>query len=233
MTAHIRFKILANMALTAALLLEAAPSAHALSLVEGRYIEQNSGGDAPVANDDAKLSDGNRFNSDRFVLRFTPRDPMSASLRQQGADDTDLPNLRISMEAGGAEAGRLDLMNIGPMPGLGISPANPTPGTQTLAIGGAVELNDWAVGATFLQSSGLGLQAEMAGASLGYGRLTSRLAIGEQSSVYEGGSKEFYLFSTDLAARPWLSLEGDLGFTPAQQNTDQSAVGRVGVRLKF
>lgn len=233
MTAHIRFKLFAGTALAAALLVGGALPARALSLVEGRYIEQNPGGEMPAASDDAKLSDGDRFNSDRFILRFTPRDPMSASLREQGFDDADLPSLRISMEAGGAEAGRLDLMNIGPMPGLGVSPANPTPETQTLAIGGAVELNDWAVGATFLQSSGLGQQAEMAGATLGYGRLTSRLAIGEQSTIYEGSGKEFYLFSTDLAARPWLSLEGDLGFTPAQQDTDQSAVGRVGVRLKF
>lgn len=209
--------------------------AHALSLVEGRYVSDGMNAAEPDPTDGAAGSGVERFKSDRFILMFTPRDPLVSQLRDDSGDDdrSNLPSLRISMATGGAESDRLTLMGAGTMPVLGLSPDMTTPTTQTLAIGGAVELNDWALGATYLQSSGMGEEAEMTGATLGYGRLTTRLAIGEQSSIQQGGDRQFYLFSTDLAARPWLNLEGDLGFTPAQETNDSSTVGRVGVRLKF
>jgi hypothetical protein len=76
-------------------------------------------------------------------------------------------------------------------------------------------------------------ETRLVGADVGYGRFSTRFAFGSTDGGGDRIDREFWLFSTNLAARPWLSLEGDVGYSPAQSTDPASTVGRIGVRLRF
>jgi hypothetical protein len=207
-----------------------AVSADAASLIEGRYLSDAFQGTAPTfqavephAHDGVEL--GPR------VLTFTPR----GAVRGRAGDGTDafeLPTLHFDLSQGSVQSHRLDLLSIAG-PRLTTTGVATVTDSESMLVGGAVEWSDWRIGGSFFQASSGASDMQMLGASVGYGRISAGFAYGLSESTAESADRDFFMFSTNLAARPWLTLEGDIGYMPGEVAEPQSTVGRLGVRLRF
>ena len=99
--------------------------------------------------------------------------------------------------------------------------------------------SDWTVGGGLGRAQVLGENVDLMSATLGYGRITAGVAYG-QSTPAEGNPQDVLMFSTDLAAWSWLTLESDLalgshGNVDRERTRDREpvAAGRLGLRLNF
>ena len=168
-----------------------------------------------------------------FSMAFTPRGGMSLLLGESQPGPSNLPALRLDL--GGSLLGHHALESGDPFArggGLAAERAGLDTGSSGgLLIGGALQWERWSLGGGYTQTDLLGDPADLMGASIGYGALTARLAYGAAPEGDRTGGS-LWLFSTDLAASSWLSLEGDLAVR-SRPETEPATVGRLGLRLNF
>jgi hypothetical protein len=209
----------------------------ALELVPGGYgvaprAEVDSA--APSGGDHVAL--GEAVDSSALAMDFTPRDGAGVWSRPEGASD-------------GSPLLRFDL-NINGTPGAAFTPDGfgashddlraDRSGTAALTVGGAMHWSDWTVGGGLGRAQIMGSDIDLMSASLGYGRLTAEIAIGQSQDYTVGQPRDVLMLSTDLAAWSWLTLESNLavGSAPSaegdrERNRDSVATGRLGLRLNF
>ena len=106
-------------------------------------------------------------------------------------------------------------------------------GTESMLVGGALQLEDVAVMGGLGRTQLFGTTADMITAGLTYGRVRARIAYGQSSTRTDPTTvRDVMMFSTDLAAWSWLTFEGDLAIGESSVEGDQ-AIGRLGVKLQF
>lgn len=201
------------------------PAARAAGLVEGGYLAEGLG---PPVEVEAGRRPG-EIDLGGLALSFTPREPFGASAGAKERE-LELPTLRLSLAGGETDRARLGTLDLGTQSTVR---GAATSSSTSFEIGGAFEWQSWSVGATYVEVPDLDGETRLLGATVGYGRIGARLAFGQTERAADPGDREFWLFSTNLAARSWLSLEGDVGYMPGQETAPSSAVGRVGLRLRF
>jgi len=218
---------------SAAVLALAMGDVHAASLVEGRYLTDafappatGQGGEA------ARADDAGRLDLGGLKLSFTPRAAFT-HLSDSAALPADAPTLRLNLSDPTGETQRLELLNIVPRHLSGLDLGGPGVTEGGFVAGGALAFGEFSVGGSVLRSTLGQSQTQLFGADLGYGRMNARLAFGQTDAGGDASEREFWLFSTNLAARPWLSLEGDVGYRPSQSTEPANTMGRIGVRLRF
>jgi hypothetical protein len=215
------------------LMLACASQGRAAQLLRGGYMADSSAATGGDEGTDALSSSsfGLSDNDPGFMIDFTPRGGGSVLLDDLGLSGTDMPRLRLSFSGSAAEPDHLGLLSGGRE--LGVQPGAPTSAAAggTLALGGALEWSGFSLGGAVSRTSLMGTETDMMGATFGYGALSARLSFGEQPRV-DAPNRDFWLFSTDLFALPWLSLEGDLA-VQSTPDADPSTMGRLGVRLRF
>ena len=105
-------------------------------------------------------------------------------------------------------------------------------GQHNLLVGGAIEMADigflGGVGRTTL----FGERADLVTAGMSVGGVKARLSFGETAQEVQGAS-DVMMLSTDLHLAPWISLQGDVAVSERNDESEQLAVGRVGVKLRF
>lgn len=224
---------LKGLVLAGAMLVWQAPGAMAATLVEGGYLAELFAAPAEPSPEPSAMP-GFRLSLNDLALSFTPRAAFARLPHGPGSVSGDLPSLSLRLANPLPELSRLERLTI-TEPGLvGLGMTSDTgDAINGLVAGGALEFSSVTVGGTFMRSSVVGQETELYGADLGYGPVSARLAYGQTDAAISSEEREFWLFSTNLAARPWLSLEGDLGYTPAQATEPPSTVGRIGLRLRF
>jgi hypothetical protein len=207
-----------------------APEVHAAEFVEGRYLAEAFaemiGRTEPAP---AESAESSRLEDGSFVLSFTPR---SAFATGGSSEFLDEPTLSLSLSSGRVQQQRLDLLNIAGAdlgPGSGAAPAD----TETMLVGSAMQWGDWSIGSSLLQADAGLAETRVLGASIGFGRVSAGVAYGLTEGAVDPDDREFVTFSTNLAARSWLALEGDVGYAPGLETEEPSTVGRIGVRLRF
>ncbi len=164
-----------------------------------------------------------------FLIDFTPRGGGSVLLDDLGLSGLDMPRLRLNISGSSGEPSGLGLLSggrdVAPAPGA------PSSDAGTLALGGALEWSSFSIGGALSRTNLMGAETDMMGATVGYGALSARLSYGEQPRS-GAPNRDFWMFSTDLLALPWLSLEGDLA-VQSTPDAEPSTMGRLGVRLRF
>jgi hypothetical protein len=174
----------------------------------------------------AILNDADGVGGGELSLQFTPRNPLLLLLGDTPEPASEPTTLRLQLGSSSDIADRLGVIE------GGTAESGPG-GTAALEIGGALHWSDWSVGSAYTRTRLFGGDADLISASLGYGRMTARLAYGE-STRPQSPPSDVLLFSTDLAAWSWLSLEGDLALSSSPTRDDDSmAAGRLGIRLHF
>jgi hypothetical protein len=202
-------------------------AAPALDLVEGRALHEPLGAAVPALD---ALRPAAVRELPGLTLSFTPRDSFGVGPEPGGRSEP--PTLRLSLVPGDREAARVDRVDLlgGGTPRHRAASALDS---DAFEVGGAFELDGWSLAGSYLELADVDGTTRVLGGGVGYGRLGLRLAYGQSERTFDPGDREFWLFSTNLAARSWLSLEGDVGYTPSQQTEPSSAVGRIGLRLRF
>ena len=102
--------------------------------------------------------------------------------------------------------------------------------TQSLAVGGALLIEDWRLSGGVGKAPLLGVDSDVMSAGISYGPMTARLVYGQVLKQDE--QTDVVMFSTDLAAWSWLTLQSDVAISETDQQ-ESTAVGRLGVRLQF
>ncbi|MCB9943658.1 MAG: hypothetical protein H6851_08590 [Geminicoccaceae bacterium] len=117
---------------------------------------------------------------------------------------------------------------------LASAPTTGLYGVGSMLVGGGLKVSDIGVMGGFGRTRLFGATTDMVAAGLSYGRVNARVAFGQPgaASAGDGSVRDVMMFSTDLAAWSWLTLEGDVAVGTVAEDGDQ-AVGRVGVRLQF
>jgi hypothetical protein len=204
-----------------------APGAQALDLVPGGYGAVLASDDQRALADAGTLDLATRDGVAGLSLGFTPRH--GAGLLD-GSGSQDGPHFDLTVRGGNAAFDQL---------GLGTQAPTLYPGRRTdranLTVGGAMRWADWSLGGGIGRADFLGTDVDLLSASLGYRGLNAQIAFG-QSVDYQTTPSDVLMFSTDLAAWSWLTLESDLalGSAPsAEREEDSLAVGRLGIRLNF
>jgi hypothetical protein len=204
-------------ALLAAPAARAADDGHRLppDVAAGSALDQRAGGNPPRGED----------RPGEVSLQFTPRNPLLLMLGETPERPPESAELRLWFDRSPQLGSRLGMIDSGA--------ADQEPGLGRLEIGGALRWSDWSLGSSYARTQLFGADTSLFSASLGYGRLTTRLGFGE-SERQQTPSVDVLMFSTDLAASSWLTLEGDLamGAGPTRE-TESQAVGRLGFRLRF
>lgn len=161
-------------------------------------------------------------------LGFTPRGGASFLLELGGTDESTRLGLDLGLAPAASGLGRLDSLALLPQ-GRPLTLGGEQEGG--LSVGGALAWSDFTLGGSF--SSGLVGRSELDlwSGRVGYGPLTARLAYG-QAQALGGPERELWLFGTDLSARSWLTLEGDVAVT-TQPDREPATSGRIGLRLNF
>lgn len=203
---------------------------HAFDLVPGGYAAPSQ----PISQRDssamATFPDfGVSGAAPNMALDFTPRS--SASLWSlESADQDNNGRLGFDLLITGepnAAADRLGLGSFGATP----YPTQPQRGGG-LAIGGAMRWDAWSLGGSYGRAELLGADVDLMAASVGYGRINAQIAYG-QSADSETTPVDVLLFSTDLAAWSWLTLESDVAVGADRAKEESVAAGRLGIRLNF
>jgi len=161
--------------------------------------------------------------SSSMALEFTPR--ASGLLFSQPSADADASELSFSFDFQRAYGRTLRFDSIG----LGGSATGPTEG---LALGGALRYEDWQVSGSLGRANLLGNAADVVAAGIGYGPLNARLVYGSVPETTGGTEGDVLMFSTDLAAWSWLTLQGDVAVSDTLAD-EPLTIGRVGIRLNF
>lgn len=208
----------------AALLLGlSATPAVAMNLIPGGYgAEVDAGGSsAPLAMQRQQFS--STAGGVGVTLDFTPRASGSLFSRPAALDEPSSTSLSLDFQGDYGRQLRLG--------SIGLSRQS-TASTEGLAIGGALSFNDWEISGTVGRANLLGTDADVFSAGLGYGRVNARLVYGQLPQGTSGLSGDLLMFSTDLAAWSWLTLQGDVAVSDTL-TSEPLTVGRIGLRLNF
>lgn len=193
-------------------------------------------GDALTVAPDLHLLDGSetppvgRFEASReastLSLQFTPRNPLSVLFGEPdpAAAEQQPAELRLSLARDENGYGRWSALDASPAGDAG----------RSLEIGGALHWSDWSLGSAYTRAPLFGGDADMVAATVGYGRMSARLAFGQTERADRAEDLDVLMLSTDLAAWSWLTLETDLAMgTPEDSSREPLAAGRFGIRLNF
>jgi hypothetical protein len=205
-----------------------AVEARAEKLVPGEFLGLDAWAAAGEAADPLALE---RFGASReaagLSLAFTPRNPLSLIFGGAEEAQDESAELQVSVSRDGVQADRFAALQTG----AGVPEAGSAP--RTLEIGGALRWADWVVGSGYTRARLFGGDADLVSASLGYGPVRAKLALGQAGSR-AADDLEVLMLSTDIAAWSWLTLESDLALGAGERRTDETeAVGRLGIRLSF
>lgn len=218
------------------LLASGAPRALALELVPGGY---GAGPDAPSIavppRGEGQVVSGDAGDSAGLAMDFTPRDGTGFWAGPQSGDPATELHFDLSVSGTpGVSA-----------PELGFGASRDTlraaqSGSAALAVGGAMHWSDWSLGGGLGRAQIMGTDLDLMSASLGYGRVTAEIALGQSENATVGQPRDVLMLSTDLAAWSWLTLESNLAVgapNAAEDDRDRSrdpiAAGRLGLRLNF
>lgn len=212
------------LALTALVGLVAGGPVAAMELVPGGY-----GVAEPDASPDASGSDGRVGTTGSvagLTFDFTPR-ALGSLMNPSSVDESSEPagqplSLTLGVQNRYAEGLRLGSVGL-------VEPSTDT--THGLALGGAFGINDWQLTGSYGRTNLMGEAADVFAAGVGYGPMSARLVYGHVPRA-TGPSGDVLMFSTDLAAMSWLTLEGDVAVSDSLAN-EPLTVGRVGLRLNF
>mgnify|MGYP005836546623 CR=1 FL=1 len=152
---------------------------------------------------------------DELEFAFTPRDATAT-------------RLHLSLGATGRPAPALELLDRLPVLGL----ASPDEDPDRLGLAGIVQHGEFFVGGAVARAESLMGSMDLIGAGVGYGAVRTWLTWGQSDEAASGDASEVLMLSTDLAAAPWLSLQGDLAVTDGA-GSESAATGRIGLRLRF
>jgi hypothetical protein len=205
-----------------------AVEARAQSLVPGDLLGIHDWAAAGEAADPVALE---RFDASRdaaaLSFTFTPRNPLSLIFGSVDEARDEAAELRLSVSRDRVQDDRFASLQ----PSGGMTDGDAAP--RTLEIGGALRWADWMVGSSYTRAQLFGGEADLLSATLGYGRLQARLALG-QAETRSADDLDVLMLSTDIAAWSWLTLESDVALGASERRADETrAVGRLGVRLNF
>jgi hypothetical protein len=182
----------------------------AAELVPGGYLDTSPEQHGLQLSDMLSL----RYDDD-LEFAFTPRDATAT-------------RLRLSLDATGRPAPSLELLERLPVLGLAAPDADP----DRLGLTGIVQHGDFFVGGAVARAESLMGSMDLIGAGVGYGAVRTWLTYGQSDDAGDGDASEVLMLSTDLAAAPWLSVQGDLAVTDGP-GSDPGTTGRIGLRLRF
>lgn len=198
------------LAVVGMLAIGAGGAAQAAELVTGGYL------DAAPEQRSLQLAEGLSLRyDDALEFAFTPRD--AAATR-----------LRLSLDATGGSAPSLELIDRLPVLGLAAPEADP----DRLGLAGIVQHGEFFVGGAVARAESLMGSLDLIGAGVGYGAVSTWLTWGQSDEADDRDASEVLMLSTDLAAAPWLSVQGDLAVTD-RAGSESAATGRIGLRLRF
>jgi hypothetical protein len=156
-----------------------------------------------------------------LTFDFTPR--ATGSLFTPSTAESQSPvSLSLGIQERYGDQLRLDTMGLGGSAGSTL---------KGLAIGGAFSVHEWHVSGSMGRANLLGDQADVFSAGVGYGPLNARLTYGTVPEA-TGTGRDVLMFSTDLAAWSWLTLQGDVAVSDTLAE-EPLTVGRIGLRLNF
>lgn len=159
---------------------------------------------------------------------FTPRNPLSLLFGDSGGGDTLAP-IRVTLSAVNDPSMGQRLASLGGSPGHEEPEADVA---GALEVGGALQWSDWTLGSGYTRAPLFGGEADLMSASVGYGKLQASLAYGQ--SERQSDQLDVLMFSTNLDAMSWLSVESDIAVgSPPESDREPMAAGRVGIRLNF
>ncbi len=99
------------------------------------------------------------------------------------------------------------------------------------SIGGALEFESFRVLGGYSRVDLMGRPSDIIAAGVDYGRITAKLGFG-QTDDSESDSSDVVMFTTDLSALSWLTLESNVAFGSDERDESVTA-GRIGLRLDF
>lgn len=161
-----------------------------------------------------------------ITMDFTPR--ASGTLFTRKSEPADL-RLSVGVRNSWDSDLRLDTMGLsdGVSGGYGRQSGDEN---HTMAVGGALLVEDWQISGGFGRTPLLGVDSDVVSAGVSYGPMAARLVYGQV--LTEDLERDVVMFSTDLAAWSWLTLQSDVAISETEQQ-ESVAVGRLGVRLHF
>ena len=162
-----------------------------------------------------------------LTLEFTPR--ASGFLFSRPTVRSDASDLSFSFDFQSAYDRKLRFDSIG------LSGSSAGSGSELgdgLALGGALRYDDWQLSGSLGRANLLGNSADVVAAGIGYGPLNARLVYGSVPETTGGTEGDLLMFSTDLAAWSWLTLQGDVAVSDTLAD-EPLTIGRVGIRLNF
>ena len=166
-------------------------------------------------------------DASELTLEFTPR--ASGLLFSRPAAPSDDPELSFSFDFKGSYDRELRFDSIGLSRTAAGSDAELGEG---LALGGALQYDQWQLSGSLGRANLLGNSADVVAAGIGYGPLNARLVYGSVPETTGGTEGDLLMFSTDLAAWSWLTLQGDVAVSDTIAD-EPLTIGRVGIRLHF
>ncbi len=193
-------------------LLGASP-ASALEWVAGRF------GAAPAFQATVDKVDA---AADPLVFQFTPRAAGALYFGTLGGDGR-------SSGTGAEDVGTP--FRLGRL-GLDSAAVTTTGQQEGMLIGGAFRYEDLALTGAVGRSWMLGREADLFAAGVRYGAVGASVGFAHARQAEADRVNGLFLFSTQYAALPWLSLESDLAFGESEAD-EGLAVGRLGIRLNF
>lgn len=212
------------LAFTALVGLAAGGPAAAMELVPGGY--GVAGTDASLDGSGSDESMGTTGSVAGLTFDFTPRaigSLINPSTVDPSAEPAGQPlSLTLGVQNRYAEGLRLGSVGL-------VEPSTDT--THGLALGGAFGISDWQLTGSYGRTNLMGEAADVFAAGVGYGPMSARLVYGHVPRT-TGPSGDVLMFSTDLAAMSWLTLEGDVAVSDSLAS-EPLTVGRVGLRLNF
>lgn len=207
--------------LTTALGLVGLGHARADELVAGGY---EAGADAAMPATDLELSESfeaSGSGAPASEMAFTPR----ASGSLFALDDGDAADADFHLTVKGHESW-MDGSRLGK---LGLIEGDV--GTESdLMIGGGLGYDAFEIIGGLGRATMMGTDADLLAAGVAYGPLSARLVVAQ--TVEPEDPRDVVMFSTDLAAWSWLTLQGDVAFSETLER-EPLTVGRVGFRLNF
>lgn len=205
--------------------LAAGAPAVAMELVPGGYGVAGPG-EAQGAQGSGEARAGATTSVAGMTFEFTPRalgSLINSSLLEPSGDTVGQPlSLTLGVQDGYADQLRLGAIGL-------VEPSTDT--THGLTLGGAFGIDDWQLTGSFGRANLMGESADVFSAGVGYGSMSARLVYGHVPRA-SGPSGDVLMFSTDVAAWSWLTLEGDVAVSDSLAS-EPMTVGRVGLRLNF
>jgi hypothetical protein len=203
--------------------------AQAFDLVPGGY-----GAPSLAATDNGSAVEGAlAFSSapqDLSLDYFTPRQTTITLWEGETGGKAERPGPRFDLTLDAGRGTAMDRLGLD-LPAATARRPQQAPGGG-LAVGGAMRWADWSLGGAYAHTDLLGAGMDLMTASVGYGRVSAELSLGQAVDAEET-PLDVLMFSTDLAAWSWLTLESDVAVGSDREREEAVTVGRVGIRLNF